>query len=73
MDNRSQSTQARFDLSIDDLRSNPFRDRFVFEPAIATQTSDGTPHGEMVYLDGNSLGRLPTSTLERMDQVLRSQ
>jgi len=73
MDNRSQSTQARLDLSIEDLRSNPFRDRFVFEPAIATQTSDGTPHGEMVYLDGNSLGRLPTSTLECMDQVLRSQ
>jgi len=73
MENASESSQARPDLSTEDLRSNPFRDRFIFEPTISTQTFDGMPHRETVYLDGNSLGRLPIRTLERMDQVLRRE
>src|SRR4051794_36925005 len=39
----------------------PFRDRFVM----------GDP--DVVYLDGNSLGRLPAATPERLLQVVRDE
>ena len=32
---------------------------------------DGSPAGELIYLDGNSLGRTPLRTIERMNEVLR--
>jgi len=73
MDNTSQSSQTRTGIGVEDLRSNPFRDRFVFEPNFESQSIDGVPQHETVYLDGNSLGRLPKITLERMDQVLRRE
>jgi kynureninase len=38
----------------------PFRDRFVFDP-----------DDEVIYLDGNSLGRLPKATLDRIAEVVR--
>lgn len=43
------------------LSSNPFRDRFVID---STST---------VYLDGNSLGRLPKATEQLMYRVVREQ
>jgi kynureninase len=43
------------------LSSNPFRDRFVIDPTSA------------VYLDGNSLGRLPKATEQLMHRVVREQ
>jgi kynureninase len=49
---------------MDDLKNNPFRNRFLF----ATDSSN-----DCVYLDGNSLGRLPISTLQRIDQLLRHE
>lgn len=73
MDNTSLSSQTRTGVGVEDLRSNPFRDRFIFEATFESQAIDGVSQHETVYLDGNSLGRLPRSTLERMDQVLRRE
>lgn len=49
---------------MDDLKNNPFRNRFLFATA---------PSIDCVYLDGNSLGRLPIPTLQRIDQLLRNE
>ncbi len=49
---------------MDDLKNNPFRHRFHY----ATNSPN-----ECVYLDGNSLGRLPTPTLQRIEQLLRCE
>ncbi len=38
-----------------------FRDRFVIDDP------------ELVYLDGNSLGRLPRATVERLSAVVRRE
>lgn len=38
-----------------------FRDRFVIDDP------------ELIYLDGNSLGRLPNDTVERLDRVIRDE
>jgi kynureninase len=43
-----------------------YRHRFVFNPADAGQPAP-------VYLDGNSLGRLPRATVERIDRVVRDE
>jgi kynureninase len=40
----------------------PFRERFVF-----------APDAEVTYLDGNSLGRLPRATVERVSDLVRAQ
>jgi kynureninase len=50
---KSQESDAKALDAADPLA--PFRDRFVFDPA-----------DELVYLDGNSLGRLPRAALERL-------
>lgn len=49
---------------MDDLQKNPFRNRFLFASGSAN---------DCVYLDGNSLGRLPIPTLQRIDQLLRNE
>ncbi len=55
-------TSREYALSLDAADPlAPFRDRFYI------------PEPELIYLDGNSLGRLPLATLERVEQVVKEQ
>ena len=50
-----------------------FRDRFVFSQEDVRELGAGDGANRPIYLDGNSLGRLPVATVERLARVIECE